>query len=170
YILLGFAAGTNLGILAGLLYLFSHSAAKSAFFTNAAALEKQLGTLNIDEMGGLQKRMPITSGSSVVALLSTAGVPPFAGFWSKLMVLLALWSAGLKGYAAFALIASILTGAYFLRLQKKVFFGKPNPRWDAVVEITGGIRVSEILLTIVTVAVGLVFPLLLLYLQRAGLI
>lgn len=170
YILLGIAAGTELGVIAALLYLFSHSAAKSALFTNAAALEKKLGTLNIDEMGGLQSRMPVTSASSVVAFLSTAGVPPFAGFWSKLLVLLALWSAGLRGYAAFALLASILTGAYFLRLQRKVFFGKPNPRWDAVTEISGGIRVSEILLTIVTVVVGLAFPLLLMYLQSAGLI
>lgn len=170
YILLGLSAGTELGIVAALLYLFSHAAAKSALFTNAAALEKQLGTLDIDEMGGLQSRMPVTSASSVIAFLSTAGVPPFAGFWAKLLVLLALWKAGLSGYAAFALLASILTGAYFLRLQKKVFFGKPNPRWNAVLEISGGIRVSEILLTIVTVAVGLAFPLLLVYLQSAGLI
>ena len=170
YILLALAAGTELGILAALFYLFSHSAAKSALFTNAAALEKQLGTLDIDEMGGLQSRMPVTSASSVVAFLSTAGVPPFAGFWAKLLVLLALWSAGLSGYAIFALLSSILTGAYFLRLQKKVFFGKPNSRWSAVAEISGGIRVSEILLTVVTVAVGLAFPLLLAYLQSAGLI
>ena len=170
YILLGLATGTDLGILAAMLYLFCHAAAKSAFFTNAAALEKQLGTLNIDEMGGLQSRMPVTATSSVVALLSTAGVPPFAGFWAKLLILLALWSAGLSGYAVFALLASILTGAYFLRLQKKVFFGKPNPRWSAVVEISGGIRVSEILLTIITVVVGLAFPLLLYYLQSVGLI
>jgi proton-translocating NADH-quinone oxidoreductase chain N len=170
YILLGLAAGTELGVIAALFYLFSHAAAKTALFTNAAALEKQLGTLDIDEMGGLQSRMPVTGISSVVAFLSTAGVPPFAGFWGKLLVLLALWKAGLSGYAAFALVASILTGAYFLRLQKRVFFGKLNPRWNTVNEIKGGIRVSEILLTIVTVGVGLIFPLLLKYLGSAGLI
>ncbi|HWQ05573.1 MAG TPA: proton-conducting transporter membrane subunit [Feifaniaceae bacterium] len=170
YILLGLSAGTELGIIAALLYLFSHAAAKTALFTNAAALEKQLGTLDIGEMGGLQSRMPVTGFSSVCAFLSTAGVPPFAGFWSKLLILLALWKAGMSGYAAFALIASILTGAYFLRLQKNVFFGKLNPRWNAVCEIKGGIRVSEILLTIVTIGVGLIFPLLLKYLGSAGLI
>ena len=170
YILLGISTGTELGILAAMLYLFSHAAAKSALFTNAAALEKQLGTLDINEMGGLQSRMPVTSATSVVAFLSTAGIPPFAGFWAKLLILLALWSAGLSGYAVFALLSSILTGAYFLRLQKKVFFGKANPRWSSIVEISGGIRVSEILLTVVTVVVGLAFPLLLTYLQSVGLI
>lgn len=170
YILLGLAAGTELGIIAALFYLFSHAAAKTALFTNAAVLEKQLGTLDIGEMGGLQSRMPVTGISSVAAFLSTAGVPPFAGFWAKLLVLLALWKAGLSGYAAFALVASILTGAYFLRLQKRVFFGKLNPRWNTVNEIKGGIRVSEILLTIITVGIGLIFPLLLKYLGSAGLI
>ena len=170
YILLGLAAGTELGIIAALFYLFSHAAAKTALFTNAAALEKQLGTLDIGEMGGLQSRMPVTGISSVAAFLSTAGVPPFAGFWAKLLVLLALWKAGFSGYAVFALVASILTGAYFLRLQKRVFFGKLNPRWNTVNEIKGGIRVSEILLTIVTVGIGLIFPLLLKYLGSAGLI
>ena len=170
YILLGFAADTRLGVVAGLLYLLTHALAKTALFANAAALEKRLGTLNVDEMGGLQARMPVTAFSSVAALLSIAGVPPLAGFWSKLLVLIALWSAGLRGVAAAALLLSILSGAYFLRLQKKAFFGKLNPRWNAVAEITGGIKVSELLLSVATVAIGLLFPLVLLYLQHAGLV
>ena len=170
YLLLGLAADTRLGIIAALLYLLTHSLAKSALFTNAAALEQRLGTMDIDEMGGLQARMPVTSFSSVCALLSIAGVPPLAGFWSKLLILLALWGAGMRGIAAAALLLSILSGAYFLRLQKKAFFGKLNPRWNDVREITGGIRVSEILLTVATVAIGLGFPLVLVYLHNAGLI
>lgn len=170
YILLGFAADTRLGIIAGLLYLLTHALAKTALFTNAAALEKRLGTLNVDEMGGLQARMPVTAFSSVTALLSISGVPPLAGFWSKLLVLIALWSAGLHGVAAAALLLSILSGAYFLRLQKKTFFGTLNPRWSNVTEITGGIKVSELMLSIATIAIGLLFPLVLLYLQHAGLV
>ena len=170
YILLSFAADSRLGIIAGLLYLLTHSLAKSALFTNAAALEKRLGTLDLDEMGGLQAKMPVTAFSSVAALLSIAGVPPLAGFWSKLLVLIALWSAGLKWVAAVALLLSILSGAYFLRLQKKVFFGKLKERWNDVREITGGIKVSELLLTIGTIGVGLGFPLVLIYLAQAGLV
>lgn len=170
YILLGIAANTRLGLVAALLYLFTHSLAKSALFTNAAALEKRLGTLRLDEMGGLQANMPVTAFSSVTALLSIAGVPPLAGFWSKLLVLIALWSAGWKSVAIAALLLSILSGAYFLHLQKAVFFGKPNPRWNHVQEITGGIYVSELLLSIAILGVGLLFPLVLLYLQHAGLV
>ena len=97
-------------------------------------------------------------------------MPPLAGFWSKLLILLALWGAGLRGAAAAALLLSILSGAYFLRVQRKVFFGRLNARWSGVREIAGGIRVSELLLTIATIAMGLGFPLALLYLRHAGLI
>jgi len=170
YLLLGLSADTRLGLIAALLYLLTHSMAKSTLFANAAALEQRLGTLDLDDMGGLQAKMPVTSFSSVVALLSIAGVPPLAGFWSKLLVLIALWSAGLRGIAAAGLLLSILSGAYFLRLQKKVFFGKLKDRWSDVKEIAGGIRVSEILLTIGTIGTGLVFPLILIYLAQAGLV
>ena len=170
YLLLGLAADTRLGLIAALLYLLTHSLAKSAIFTNAAALEQRLGTLDLDEMGGLQAKMPVTAFSSVCAFLSIAGVPPLAGFWSKLLILIALWSAGLKGIAAAALLLSILSGAYFLRVQKKAFFGKLKERWNDVREITGGIKVAEILLTIGTIGVGLGFPLVLIYLAQAGLI
>ena len=64
----------------------------------------------------------------------------------------------------------ILLLSIFLMLQKKVFFGKLNERWSAVTEIGGGIRVSELLLTVGTIAVGLGFPLILIFLSRAGLV
>ena len=94
----------------------------------------------------------------------------FVAVLAALLLLIALWSAGLRGVAAAALLLSILSGAYFLMLQKKVFFGKLNERWSAVTEIGGGIRASELLLTIGTIAVGLGFPLILIFLSRAGLI
>ena len=85
-------------------------------------------------------------------------------------MLIALWSAGLRGIAAVALLLSIFSGAYFLRLQKKAFFGKLKERWNTVQEITGGIKISELLLTIGTIGIGLGFPLVLMYLAQAGLV
>ncbi len=170
YILLGLSTGTPLGLIGALLHVFSHAAFKSTLFSNAAALHEQLDTLDIEEMGGLQKQMPVTALSSITSFLSAAGIPPFAGFWSKLVILLALWGANEIGFALAALGLSILTAAYFLRLQKKVFFGPQNPRWADIKEIGGSIRFAEIALSVVTTGAGLCFPLLLLYLQSIGLI
>jgi len=168
YILLGLSTGSVLGLIGAVAHVFSHAAFKSTLFTNAAALHEQTGTLEINEMGGLQSRMPVTALSSVVAFLSTAGIPPFAGFWSKLLIIMALWTTGNRVLAGCALCASILTSAYFLRLQKKVFFGPLPEHLSSVVEIKGSIKFIEILLTAVTTVVGLLFPLILVYLQSRG--
>jgi multicomponent Na+:H+ antiporter subunit D len=170
YILLGLSAGSILGLIGAIAHVFSHAAFKSTLFTNAAALHEQTGTLEINEMGGLQSRMPVTSFSSVIAFLSTAGIPPFAGFWSKLIIILALWSSGYQVLAACALFASIFTAAYFLRLQRKVFFGKTPARLSTISEVSGSIKFIEILLTAITTLAGVLFPLILVYLQSRGLI
>jgi len=170
YILLGLSTGTTLGLIGSVAHVFSHAAFKTTLFTNAAAVHEQTGTLEIDEMGGLQSRMPVTAFSSAIATLSTAGIPPFAGFWSKLLIIMALWTSGSAVLGGFALCASILTAAYLLRLQKKVFFGKTPEHLASVTEVTGSVRLTEILLTAVTSIVGVFFPFILLYLQSKGLI
>ncbi len=170
YILLGLSTGSTLGLIGAIAHVFSHAAFKTTLFSNAAAIHEQAGTLEIDEMGGLQARMPVTAVSSIVAFLSTAGIPPFLGFWSKLLIVIALWSSGNQVLAGCALCASIFTAAYLLRLQKKVFFGKTPEHLSQVKEITGSIKFIEILLTAVTSIIGVLFPLILVYLQSRGLI
>ena len=170
YILLGLSTGSTLGLIGAIAHVFSHAVFKSTLFTNAAALHEQTGTLDINEMGGLQGRMPVTSFSSMIAFLSTAGIPPFAGFWSKLLIIMALWGAGNHILAGCALCASILTAAYFLRIQRKVFFGPLPEHLSSVTEISGSIKFVEILLTVLTSIVGILFPLILVMLQSRGLI
>lgn len=170
YILLGLSAGSTLGLLGAIVHIFNHATFKCTLFSNAAALHEQTGTLDINEMGGLQKKMPITGFSSIAAFLSTAGIPPFAGFWSKLLIIMALWNRNMSVFAGIALFASIFTAAYFLRLQRKVFFGKLNERFADLKEISGSIRFAEIMLTVIIIAAGLAFPFALLYLQQRGIL
>lgn len=170
YIMLGLSTGSMLGLIGAIAHVFSHATFKSALFANAAALHEQTGTLNINELGGLQNQMPVTSFSSVIAFLSTAGIPPFMGFWSKFLIITALWGTDHRILGGFALCTSILTAAYFLRLQRKVFFGATPTTLSSVVEISGSIKYAEILLTAMTVFAGLLFPGVLLYLQSLHLI
>lgn len=170
YILLGLASGNALGLIGALFHIFNHATFKSALFCNAASLHERLNTYDINDMGGLQKRMPVTAFSSICAFLSTAGIPPFAGFWSKLLIVIALWNAAYPIPAALALILSIFTAAYFLRMQKKVFFGQLNEKWSHIKEITGSLKTAELLLTIINIAAGILFPLVLCGLQSLGII
>lgn len=170
YILLGISCGSTLGLLGAVAHIFNHATFKSALFSNAAALHEQVDTLDINEMGGLQKKMPVTGFSSIAAFLSTAGIPPFAGFWSKLLIIMALWIRDWKILSGFALFSSIFTAAYFLRMQKKVFFGKLPDKFKEVTEVSGSIKLAEVMLTVVIIAVGVLFPAALLFLKVKGII
>ena len=170
YILLGLSTGSTLGLLGAVAHLFNHATFKSTLFTNAAAVHEQTGTYDINEMGGLEKKMHVTSFSSLAAFMSTAGIPPFAGFWSKLLIIMALWSSGAQEFAAIALLASIFTAAYFLRLQKKVFFGKLLDKFADLTEVGGSVKFAQIMLTVVTIAMGLFFPFALLYFKGIGIL
>lgn len=158
YIVLSLGCGTNLALAGAVFHLFNHAMFKSLLFVNAAALEKQIGTVDMNKMGGLSSRMPVTAATSVIGLLSTAGIPPFSGFWSKLIIVIALWKTAHYGYAFLALMMSVVTLAYFLSMQRRVFFGKLKPEWESVKEAEPGIMTPEILLACVTIGAGILFP------------
>jgi len=123
-------------------------------------VERQVGTRSLDEMGGLSREMPVTSWTSVLAFLSAAGVPPLAGFWSKLLIVIAVWKAGQIPAAVVAVLASLLTLAYFLVLQRKAFFGKPVDRPILVKEAPFWLTAPAVVLALITLGVGIFFPLL----------
>lgn len=170
YIILAAGLGTPLGIAAALLHFFNHAVFKSMLFINSCAVEDVTGTRDMDRLGGLAARMRITAGTSVVGFLSTSGIPPLSGFWSKLLILVALFKAQEYIFAAIALIASILTLAYFLIMQKKIFFGKLKDEWVQVKEAGALNTVPALVLAGITVLVGVLFPLVLTWMQSQGII
>jgi len=158
YISLGLGCGTALGIIGAVFHLFNHSIFKTLLFVNSAAVEEQSGTTDMNKLGGLQEKMPVTNATSLIAFLSTAGVPPLAGFWSKLLIVIALWQSGFYTYASIAVIASVLTLAYLLIMQRKVFFGKLADGLQNVQEAGFGINLAASILAIITIVVGVLFP------------
>lgn len=169
YIMLGVGTGSALGFIGAVFHFFNHATFKSLLFVDTAAIENATGTRDMDRLGGLAKQMPVTGISSIVAFLSTAGVPPLSGFWSKLLIIIAVWRVSMP-VAITALAASILTLAYFLLMQKKVFFGKPDGEMSGIREAGRETVAAEVFLAAVNIAVGLLFPLILIYLQNLGML
>ena len=93
YIVMALGGQPGLALLAAGVHFFNHAVSKAQLFANAAAIEEGLGTRDMDRMGGLAARMPVTGATAAVASLSIAGLPPLAGFWSKLLIVIALWRA-----------------------------------------------------------------------------
>jgi len=166
YIIIALGAGTKLGLIAAAFHFINHAIFKSQLFVNAAAVETQVGSRDMDIMGGLAQRMPITGATSAIASLSVAGIPPLAGFWSKLLIIIALIMSGNYIYAVIAVLASLLTLAYFLSLQRRVFFGKVLPEMASVSEASAGIVFPAVALSTITVLLGLVFPFIIKFFVR----
>ena len=158
YIVLAIGTGTALGIAAAVFHIFNHAIFKSQLFANAAAVEKQTGTRDMDKLGGLASKMPVTGGTSIIAMLSISGIPPLSGFWSKLLIIIALWQGAHYTYAFIAVIASVITLAYFLSFQRRVFFGKLTLGLENIKEAKFGLLLPAIILALLTLLIGLFFP------------
>jgi len=158
YIVVGLGCATPIALAGAAFHFFNHAVFKALLFVNAASIENRASTTDMRELGGLSERMPFTGATCVVGLLSAAGIPPLAGFWSKLMILGGLWYAGYHGYAIVALGGSLLTLGYFLIMQKKVFFGKIKDGLGGLGEVGRTLCISQALLASVTIASGIFFP------------
>jgi multicomponent Na+:H+ antiporter subunit D len=149
-----------LAITGGIFHLINHAAFKSLLFLNAGSIEYRTGTRDLREMGGLAGLMPATSATSFVASLSISGIPPFNGFFSKLIIIIAAIMARFYLLAALAVIVSIITLASFLKFQRYAFYDKreytkePKPK-----EVPFPMVFSMIVLSIVCLLLSLlVFP------------
>jgi multicomponent Na+:H+ antiporter subunit D len=159
YILIGLGAGNILGMIGSVFHLFNHAIFKSTLFVNSAAIESQTGTRRMDRMGGLASRMPVTGVTAVIASLSAAGLPPLSGFWSKLIIIIALWMTGHYVAAFIAVAASVLTLAYFLMMNRKIFWGAIADEFAGIREAKAALLFPACVLTLITVGLGVLFPL-----------
>jgi multicomponent Na+:H+ antiporter subunit D len=131
-------------------------------------VDYSLGTRDLKNMGGLKEKMPVTANTNLVASMSIAGIPPFNGFWSKLLIILACIQSGKILYAICAVAASILTLASFMKVQKYAFSGRLKEKWQAVKEVPWAMQLSVMALAIICVAGGLlIIPLFKPFLQSA---
>jgi multicomponent Na+:H+ antiporter subunit D len=155
YVVLGVGLATPLGILGGLFHLFNHSVFKSLLFLNSGAVEYSAETRDLQHMGGLSEKMPVTSATSLTASMSIAGIPPFNGFWSKLLIIIACVQAGRFGYAFWAVLASVLTLASFMKVMKYAFFGRLRQKLKHIKEVPFFMNLSMISLALICLAGGL---------------
>lgn len=165
YILMSFATGTTIGLIGAVFHFFNHAVFKSLLFLNAGAVETATGTRKLDELGGLAAKMPVTGITSIIGFLSAAGIPPLAGFWSKLFIIIALWSSGYHFYAILAVFTSVVTLAYLLYLQRQVFFGKVREGLEGIKEVSPLLYGPAILMAVTAVAGGLFYPVIIRTLQ-----
>jgi multicomponent Na+:H+ antiporter subunit D len=157
YVVLGIGLGTRLGIAAALFHLINHAVFKSLLFLNSGAIEYSTGTRDLNKMGALREKLPVTGTTSLIGSMSIAGIPPFSGFWSKLFIILACVQAERYGFAAWAAGVSVLTLAAYLRLQRRAFFGEAKEAFAAAKKVPASMKVSMVGLAVLCIVMGLLW-------------
>jgi len=113
----------GLGYMASMFHLFTHAMFKALLFLGAGSVIHAVHSNLITDMGNLKKHMPITHITFLIACLAIAGIPPFAGFFSKDEILVAAFEHN-KLLFALAFFVAGLTAFYMFRLYFRVFWGK----------------------------------------------
>lgn len=114
------------GWTASTFHIFTHAFFKCSLFLIAGSLIHQVHTNDLDAMGGLRKKMPLTYACALISILAISGIPPFSGFFSKDEIILAAFQGQHYAVFALALLTSGLTTFYMFRLFFLAFHGEPR--------------------------------------------
>jgi hydrogenase-4 component B len=155
-----------LGFAGGLLHVLNHAVFKALLFFGAGSVLRAAGTGEIDELGGLVRRLPVTATTFLVGSVAISGLPPFNGFVSELLVYWAGFSgaAGLAAPAAvplgivIAVLAAVggLALACFAKAFGIVFLGLPRSgKGDAAAEAPLSMLAPMVILAVACLGIGL---------------
>lgn len=151
----GNVAWASLALLGGLFHLVNHAVFKSLLFLTSGSIQMATGTRQLKEMGGLTEKMPLTRTMCTVASASISGIPPFNGFWSKLILVIAAVQAGFLSLAVVTVIVSLVTLISFLKIQRYIFLGELPENLQQVKENKGSMQVAMVFLACLCVFMGL---------------
>ena len=131
YVTAGAMLANEAGFMGGALQIPAHAAGKITLFMCAGAIYVATGAVNISQMRGLGRRMPIVFIAFFIASLSIIGVPPLAGAWPKFQLMVGAGDAGLVWVSAILIISSLLNIAYLLPIP--ILALMPPPEKDGTI-------------------------------------
>lgn len=151
----GHGGESGLGYSASMFHLFTHAFFKSLLFLGAGVVIHFIHSNEMKDMGGLRKYLPVTNLSFLIACFAIAGIPPFAGFFSKEEILLASFHSN-KIVFAVALLTSGLTAFYMFRLYFSIFWNKNTAVNNHHEEGSVSMKLPLIILAFCSIFAGLI--------------
>ncbi len=164
------------GFLGGLLHVLNHAFFKGLLFLGAGAIAHSTGTREIDHLGGLIKRMPVTALTFLIGSVAISGIPPLNGFVSEFLIYFGAFKGissgpvtcwlGLSIIAGLAMIGG-LAAACFTKAFGIIFLGEPRSgHAQQAHEVGWAMRLPMILLSLFCVIIGFFAPVVLILFQR----
>ena len=130
YMVLGISFASVLGVTAGIIHLFNHALMKGALFMAMGCIMYSIGSVRIDKMAGLGKKMPWTMAAFVGGGLSLIGVPFTVGFISKWYLVQAALERGMWPIAAVVMVGSLMAVVYVWKVVEVAYFQTADPDHD----------------------------------------
>ena len=131
YMVLGISFATVTGLTAGIVHLLNHALIKGGLFLAMGCIALRLGSVELEDMRGIGRRMPMTMFAWVLGGLGLVGVPVTAGFISKWYLISAALEKGWWPVAALVLLSSLLALVYVWRVVETAYFDSPaDPQLD----------------------------------------
>lgn len=131
YIMLGVMAENALGLAGMMFYIFVYVVSNLGAFAVIASIEENTGKLSMDDYNGLHKTNPWLSFAMTLAMFSLAGIPPFAGFFSKILIFTSVTASNswaLYMLVLIALINTIISLYYYLLVVKAMWISPEEPK------------------------------------------
>jgi NADH-quinone oxidoreductase subunit N len=155
FILLGIIAATTEGYRASLYYTLTYVImALGSFGMILLLARKGFESDQLDDFKGLNRRSPWFAAVMMMLMFSTAGVPPFVGFWAKVEVLSAILNVGYNWLAGGAVFFSVIGAYYYIRVVKLMYFDQPVD--NAPIEAGGAMRAVISLNGLAVLVLGIV--------------
>jgi len=168
-----------ISLVGGIFHIFNNSIYKSLLFLNAGSIYYQTGTTDLNKVSGLMKIMPLTAIAALIGSLSIAGVPPFNGFVSKLLIFeSSIWSANESGvsflikfifinFGIISIFISAVTLASFLKFVNSAFMGKLQGVKNSTVKLPFSMTFPQVFLSLICIFLGFfpIIPLKLIYIS-----
>lgn len=124
YIMLGIIGGNAMGMTSMVYYILVYGVATLAIFIIMAVIEQRSGKVDMDDYNGLYKTNPKLTLLMTLSLFSLAGIPPFAGFFSKFFIFMAAFEAGFHLLVFIALVNTVISLYYYLLIVKAMYINK----------------------------------------------
>jgi NADH-quinone oxidoreductase subunit M len=165
YIFLGIASANLVGTNGAAILMFAHGLSIALLFAVAGELRERTGTLDLAELGGLAKAMPLAGFAFGLGAFASIGLPGFANFSAEVMVFFGAFrnGAGFDKFHTFqiatalALWGVVISAVYMLRAYRATFLGSMPQRWAALPDLRPRLRLPLGLLVAALLWIGF-FP------------
>ncbi|MBV9791018.1 MAG: NADH-quinone oxidoreductase subunit N, partial [Chloroflexi bacterium] len=144
---------SQFGVQSLVYYLIAYTFTNLGAFGALAAISRVVGGDDLSDLNGLYKRNLGLAVLMAVFVLSLAGIPPLSGFWAKFMVFQAGWESGAIWLVVVAVLNTIISLYYYLRLLKAMFMHEPLT--EERINVPAGINFSLVVSALIVFFMGL---------------